>query len=76
MGKSRMAKKGVSVQLPKSLVTDLLEASLRFNEVVETIEVLLDKETLRRLKTGEKEYSQGKYRAAHSHQEIDRVLSG
>ena len=65
-----------SVQVPKELITDLLEASLRFHEIVETLEVQLDKETLRRLKIGEKEYKQGKYRVASTRQEIDKVLSG
>ncbi|MBI2184543.1 MAG: hypothetical protein HYU39_06250 [Thaumarchaeota archaeon] len=64
------------MQVPKKLITDLLEASLRFHEVVETLEVQLDKETLRRLKIGEKEYKQGEYRVASTRQEIDKVLSG
>lgn len=71
-----MEGKGGSVQVPKKLITDLLEASLRFHEVVETLEVQLDKETLRRLKIGEKEYKQGEYRVASTRQEIDKVLSG
>lgn len=70
-----MAKKGATVQLPKELITDLLDASLRFHELVETLEVQLDKETVRRLKTGEKEYKEGKYRVASTHKEIDKVLS-
>jgi len=68
--------KGGSVQIPRKLITDLLEASLRFHEVVETLEVQLDKETLRRLKIGEKEYKRGGYRVASTRQEIDKVLSG
>jgi len=47
-----MDEKERSVQVPKKLITDLLEASLRFHEVIETLEVQLDKETLRRLKIG------------------------
>lgn len=70
-----MAKKRASVQLPKELVTDLFEASLRFHEVVVTLEVLLDEQTVRRLKMGEKEYRQGKYRVALTRREIDEVLS-
>ena len=70
-----MEGKGGSVQVPKKLITDLLEASLRFHEVVETLEVQLDKETLRRLKLGKKEYKQGEYKVASTRQEIDKVLS-
>jgi len=70
-----VAKKRASVQLPKELVTDLFEASLRFHEVVATLEVLLDEQTVRRLKMGEKEYRQGKYRVASTRREIDEVLS-
>lgn len=71
-----MARKRASVQLPKEIIADLFEASLRFHEVVETLEVQLDKETVRRLKRGEKEYQQGKYKVASTRQEIDKVLSG
>ena len=70
-----MAKKESSVRLPKELVADLFEASLRFQEVVETLEVQLDKETVRRLKQGEREYREGRYRVASSLEEIERVLS-
>lgn len=70
-----MARKGASVQLPRELITELFEASLRFHEVVETLEVQLDKETVRRLKIGEKEYRQGKYKVASTRQKINKVLS-
>lgn len=70
-----MAKKEGSLQLPKELVADLFEASLRFQEVVETLEVQLDKETVRRLKQGEREYRQGKYKVASSREGIEKVLS-
>lgn len=65
-----------SVQVPKELVADLIESSLRFQEVVETLEVQLDKKTLRRLKAGDREYKQGKFKVASTREEIDRVLSG
>jgi hypothetical protein len=58
------------------LVEDLLESSVRFQEVAETLEVQLDKKTLRRLKTGEREYKQGKFKVATSREAIDKVLSG
>jgi len=54
----------------------LLDASLKFHELVETLEVQLDKETVHRLKTGEKEYKEGKHKIASTQKEIDKVLSG
>lgn len=70
-----MAKKESLLHLPKELIADLFEASLRFQEVVETLEVQLDKETVRRLKQGEREYRQGRYKVASSREEIESVLS-
>ncbi len=42
------------------MVAELYDASLRFARVAETLEVLMDKETIRRIRAGEKEYSRGK----------------
>ncbi len=61
--------------MSREAVAELYEASLRFTEVVETLEVLLDKETLRRLKTGEKQYQEGRYKVASSKPEIAKILS-
>ena len=72
---NRVAKKESLLQLPKELIADLFEASLRFQEVVETLEVQLDKETVRRLKQGEREYRQGRYKVASRREEIERALS-
>lgn len=71
-----VARKGVYVQLPRKFVTDLFEASLRFHEVIETLEVQLDKETVRRLKIGEREYREGKFKVASTPREIEKVLLG
>lgn len=54
---------------------DLFEVSLKFHELVETLEVRLDKETVERLKLGRREYEEGKYKVARTKKEIDRVLS-
>lgn len=70
-----MAKRHASIQLSKELATELLAASIKVNEVIETLEVQLDKETFRRLKIGEKEYSRGSFKVARNAAEIDRVLS-
>ncbi len=63
------------MQLPRKFITDLFEASIRFHEVVETLEVQLDKETVRRLKIGEREYREGRFKVASTPREIEKVLS-
>ncbi len=70
-----MARRADSIQLPKELVADLLESSLRFQEVAETLEVQLDKKTVKRLKTGNKELKKRQYKVASSREDIDRILS-
>ncbi len=70
-----MARRAASVQLPRGLVADLLESSIRLQEVAETLEVQLDRRTVRRLKIGERQYKRGAYRVASSRTDIDRLLT-
>lgn len=70
-----MARKNSSIELPRELVADLFETSQKFRQLLETLEVELDPATLRRLKTGEKEYRTGKYKTASSPEQVHRVLS-
>jgi exonuclease VII small subunit len=72
---SSRKKRSSSIQISKELASDLAEASAKVNEVLETLEVKLDKQTLRRLKLGEKEYRTGKYKVARTQAQIDKVLS-
>ena len=58
------SRKRASIQLSKKLAEDPVEASTKVNEVLETLEVQLDRQTLRRLKTGEKEYRTGRFKVA------------
>jgi hypothetical protein len=74
-GKSS-SRKRASIQLSKKLAEDLVEASTKVNEVLETLEVQLDKQTMRRLKTGEKEHRTDRFKIAHGEEAIDKVLSG
>ncbi len=64
-----------SVRLPREIIEQLYDASVRFATVLETLEVLMDKQTMRRIKTGEKEYSRRKYVVAKGPAEIRRALS-
>lgn len=70
-----MARRADSIQLPRELVADLLESSLRFQEIAETLEVQLDKKTMKRLKTGDKQLKKRQYKTASSREEIHRILS-
>ncbi len=64
-----------TVRLPKKVIEELYDASVRFVSVLETLEVLMDKQTMRRIKTGEKEYSRRQYVVAKGPVEIRRALS-
>ncbi len=64
-----------SVRLPRSMVKDLYDASVRFASVLETLEVLMDKGTMKRIKTGERQYSKRQYVVAKGSSEIRKALS-
>lgn len=46
-----------TVRLPRKVLEELYDASVRFASVVETLEVLMDEQTMRQVRAGEKEYS-------------------
>lgn len=48
---------------------------MRMHEVAETLEVQLDKKTMKRLKLGESQLKRGQYKKASSREEIHRILS-
>jgi len=56
-------------------VAGLYEASVRFEQIIETMEVLLDKKTMHRIKLGEKQYRKKAYVLARNAEEIRKVLS-
>jgi len=74
MEKMATRKRG-SIQISKQLAIDLVEASEKVNVLIETLEVQLDKQTLRRLRAGTKEYRAGQYKVTHTRTEIDNVLA-
>jgi hypothetical protein len=55
-------------------VARLYEASVRFEQIIETMEVLLDKKTMQRIKLGESEYRKKAYVLARDAEEIRKVL--
>jgi len=56
-------------------VAGLYEASVRFEQIIETMEVLLDKKTMQRIRVGEKQYRKKAYVLARDAEEIRKVLS-
>jgi uncharacterized protein YhaN len=56
-------------------VAGLYEASVRFEQIIETMEVLLDKKAMQRIKLGEKQYRKKAYVLARDAEEIRKVLS-
>ncbi len=50
-----------TIRLPKDVVEEMYRASVRFAELLETLEVLLDKKTMRRIKLGEQQYRRMQY---------------
>jgi len=64
-----------TVRLPRKVVEELYDVSLRVAGVVETLEVLMDRRTMRRIKMGEREYSMRKYVFAKGPAQIRKALS-
>jgi len=62
------------VRLPRSVVAGPYEASVRFERIIETMEVLLGRKTMRRIKLGENEYRKKAYVLARDAEEIRKVL--
>ena len=72
-----MAKTSLSetVRLPRKMVKELYDASIRVASLVETLEVLMDQQAMRRLKAGEKDYSKHRYVVARGAAQIRKALS-
>jgi hypothetical protein len=64
-----------TIKLPKDVVEEMYRASARFAELFETLEILLDKKTLRRIRQEEAQYRRRQYVVAKGPREIRKVLS-
>ena len=64
-----------TIKLPKDVVQEMYRTSARFAELFETLEILLDKKTLRRIKREEAQYRHKQYVVAKGPREIRKVLS-
>jgi len=64
-----------TVRLPKNLLEELYDVSTRMACVAGTLEVLLDKQTMRRIKLGQKQYAKRQYVVAKGPAEIRKALA-
>ena len=64
-----------TIRLPKGVVEEMYRTSIRFVGVLETLEVLLDRNTMRRIKLGEQQLRRKQYVTAKGPREIRKVLS-
>lgn len=61
------------IQVPKKILIEMYDMEEKMEQILETLEVLLDKETLKRLKKGEDELKKGEYIEAGS-EEVEEIL--
>lgn len=64
-----------TVTIPEELLKDLYVGLARVEEVLATIEELMDKEGLKRIRKAEEEYRKGKFETVRNSGEIERLLS-
>jgi ATP-dependent protease ClpP protease subunit len=50
-----------TVQIPRKMLEDIYDAHEKIDQILETLEVLMDEATLKRLKKGEEELEKGDY---------------
>lgn len=63
------------VSIPKELLKDLYVILIKVEEVLATLEELMDKEGLERIQKAEDEYKRGEYITVKSSNEIKKLLS-
>ena len=61
-----------SVAVPKGLLKDLYVGLAKVEEVLVTLEELMDKEGLKRIRKAEEEYAKGEYVSIQSSSEIKK----
>lgn len=61
-----------SVTIPKGLLKDLYIGLAKVEEVLATLEELIDKESLERIRKAEEEYRKGEYITVQSSGEIEK----
>lgn len=62
-----------SVTIPKGLLKDLYTGLTKVEEVLATLEELMDKEGLERIRKAEEEYEKGEYITVQSSSKIKKI---
>ena len=62
-----------TIQIPRKIVEELYDTHERIDQILETLEVLMDEATLKRLKMEEEELKTGDYIDAEP-EEIEKLL--
>ena len=62
------------VSVPKALLEELYVHFMKIEEILATLEELMDKEGLERIKRGLEEYKKGEYVVAESDEDIENIL--
>jgi len=62
------------VSVPKALLEELYVHFMKIEEILATLEELMDKEGLERIKRGLEEYKKGEYLVAESEEDIENIL--
>ena len=65
---------GDSVSVPKGLLRDLHEKTIMVEEVLATLEELMDKQGLKRIRKAEAEYKSGEYTIVGDSHEIEKLI--
>ncbi|MCX8184068.1 MAG: hypothetical protein N3F08_06595 [Crenarchaeota archaeon] len=65
---------GESVAVPKELLKSLCKGLAEVEEVLATLEELIDKEGLERIREAEEEYRRGDYVIVENSEEIKRLI--
>ena len=65
---------GDVVSVPRALLEELYVHFMKIEEILATLEELMDKEGLERIKRGLEEYKKGEYVVAESEEDIENIL--
>jgi hypothetical protein len=65
---------GDSVTIPKELLKELHEGFVRIEEVLATLEELMDEEGVRRIRRAEEEYKRGEYVVVETSSEVEKLI--
>jgi hypothetical protein len=65
---------GDSVTIPKELLKELHEGLIKIEEVLATLEELMDEEGVRRIRRAQEEYRRGEYVTVESGSDVEKLI--